>query len=170
MHTVFMSLGSNKGNRLFYLKEAHKEIKNKIGSISNESDIFETEAWSCKDEKYLNSVIKIETRLLAYDVLVVTQEIEKKLGRKNKTDKNKKNEAAYVSRTIDIDILFYDQDIIETEDLIIPHLLLHQRMFVLKPLNQVAPDFIHPLFNKKIKSLLKACSDKSKVELYIDVL
>ncbi len=170
MHIVFLSIGSNKGNRLFYLKEAVKEIKNKIGPVIKESDIFETEAWSYKDHKYLNSVIKIETRLLAYDVLTATQEIEKKLGRKTKSNKNEKNEAAYISRTIDIDILFYDQDLIETEDLIIPHPLIHRRMFVLKPLNQIAPDFIHPLFNKKIKPLLKACSDKSIVELYIDVL
>lgn len=170
MHTVFMSLGSNKGNRLLYLKEALKEIKNKIGPITNESDIFETEAWSYKDHNYLNSVIVIETSLLVYDVLTVSQEIEKKLGRKKKPEKNEKNKAAYSSRIIDIDILFYGSEIIETEDLIIPHPRLHLRKFVLKPLNQIAPNFIHPLFNKKIKSLLKESSDKSKVKLYTEGL
>lgn len=167
MHKIFLSLGSNKGNRLFYIKEAVEEIKNKIGSITDESDIFETEAWSCNDHKYLNSVIKTETNLPAYDVLIMTQEIEKKLGRETKTGNNKKNEAVYTSRTIDIDILFCDTEIIETKDLIIPHPKLHLRNFVLEPMMQIAPDFIHPVLHEKIETLYIRCEDKSNVELFL---
>lgn len=164
MQTVYISLGSNKGNRLFFIKEAVNEITKSVGTVLKKSDIFETEAWSYNDHNYLNSVIKIESRLLVFDLLTATKEIEKKLGRKTKTDKKKKT--VYKSRVIDIDILFFNNDIIEINELTVPHPLIHKRMFVLKPLNQIAPDLIHPLFNKKIKTLLKKCSDKNKVEIY----
>ena len=170
MHKVFLSLGSNKGNRLFYIKKAVKEIKNRIGSITHESDIFETESWSYTDKKYLNAVIIVETELPVYDVFLITQNIEKKLGRETKTVYNDKNEAQYSSRTIDVDILFCDTEIIETKDLIIPHPKLHLRNFVLEPMMQIAPDFIHPVLKQKIKEIYEKCEDKSKVDLFYDNL
>lgn len=167
MHKIFLSLGSNKGNRLFYIKKAVREIKKIIGPITHESDIFETESWSYTDEKYLNAVIIVETDLLVYDVFLITQNIEKKLGRETKTVYNDKNEAQYSSRTIDIDILFCDTEIIETEDLIIPHPKLHLRKFVLEPMMQIAPDFIHPVLKQKIKEIYEKCVDKSKIDLFL---
>ncbi|MCD4773583.1 MAG: 2-amino-4-hydroxy-6-hydroxymethyldihydropteridine diphosphokinase [Bacteroidales bacterium] len=157
---VYLLLGSNLGEKLKYLKKALKLIKLEIGEIIKCSSIYETEAWGFSTEKmFLNQVVLLKTELLPFDLLKKNQEIEKKIGR-TKIGKN------YESRIIDIDILFYNDEIIETVDLVIPHKQLHKRMFTLMPLFELNKDFIHPKIEKSISELTRECKDKLKVKLF----
>ncbi|MCF6365439.1 MAG: 2-amino-4-hydroxy-6-hydroxymethyldihydropteridine diphosphokinase [Bacteroidales bacterium] len=165
MSKVFLSLGSNKNDRHKSIKAAIKKINKKLGDIIQTSDVFETESWSYHDNNYLNAVIEIETEFIPKDLLKELKRIEKELGRKNKTV-TFKGKPKYLSRTIDIDILFYDDKVISTKELTIPHTKLHLRNFVLKPMMQIAPDFIHPVFQKNINCIYTMCEDKSMVTLF----
>ena len=154
MAKVFLSIGGNIGDRLLYLSKSRKYIENTVGTIVAKSSVIETDAWGYNDRnKYLNQVVKIETNFKPCTILELTQEIEKKLGRKEKTKKERTGKFVYSARTIDIDILFFEEKIIQTKNLIIPHPRLHERDFVMIPLNEIAPDFIHPVFRKKISKL-----------------
>ena len=150
MAIVFLSLGSNFGDRLSYLQQA----ANMIGSwretnIVLSSSFYETEPWCMKTENwFVNAVVEISTALTPEEVLAECQKLEQKLGR---VRVNKNGE--YGDRTIDIDILFYDNQVISTENLIIPHRLLQRRAFVLVPMLEIAQDFVHPLFKKSISEL-----------------
>ncbi|NPA44264.1 MAG: 2-amino-4-hydroxy-6-hydroxymethyldihydropteridine diphosphokinase [Chlorobi bacterium] len=165
MSIVYLSLGSNKENRLNYLKFAIEHINSELGDIIAISDIWESESWNYSDNDYLNLTIKLKSELTPQEILKKTQNIEKKLGRTNKT-KFINGKAKYSSRTIDIDILFYDNEIINSKNLIIPHPNLHLRMFVLKPLLQITSEFVHPIFKKNIKQLIKECKDDGKIEIF----
>jgi 2-amino-4-hydroxy-6-hydroxymethyldihydropteridine diphosphokinase len=139
-----------------FLEDAVKLIEERIGGLIQRSSVYETEPWGKIDQSmFLNMVICIETDLSAKMVLDKILEIEKELGR----IRIKK----WDERKIDIDILFYDdQEIIESE-LTVPHPYLHERMFVMQPLNEIAPDFIHPVFNCSMSELFNKCTDKTKV-------
>jgi len=165
MATSYFSLGSNKGNRLENLTSAIKLINNKIGKITKVSNIWESASWNYSDNDYLNLVIQVKTELLPEDILKITQEIERKLGRSRKTTFYN-GKAKYSSRTIDIDILFYENDVINTPKLKIPHPNLHLRMFVLKPFMQINSNFIHPTLKKSIKVLLSECEDNGKISIF----
>jgi len=165
MSIVYFSLGSNKENRLNYLLSAIKLINYEVGSISKISDVWESESWNYSDNDYLNLIIKIHTNLNPEEILKITQNIEEKLGRTEKT-KLINGKAKYTSRIIDIDILFFDNKIINSKNLTIPHPNLHLRMFVLKPLLQIAPEIVHPIFKKNIKQLFNVCDDKGKIEIF----
>ncbi len=165
MAKVYLSLGSNKGDRFYLLKSAIFEIHKKIGLVICVSDVFETESWNYNDKDYLNLVLEIETFFTPKQVLDKCQKIEKELGRENKTVL-KNGKPIYLSRKIDIDILFYDEIIINTKELQIPHTKLHLRNFVLKPLNQISKDFIHPVLQQNIYTLYNRCEDKGKIKLY----
>lgn len=151
MIDVFLLLGSNLGDREKYLQKAIDLIETEIGSLRQKSSVYETEAWGKTDEpNYLNQVVQISTTLPAQQVLEKVLQIETKMGRVR--------EEKWGSRIIDIDILFYGQDIIKEPGLIIPHPELHNRLFTLAPLNEIAPDLQHPVFKKSIfllKSELK---------------
>lgn len=160
MSRVFLSLGSNIGDRKHSISTASGSINNTIGKIINSSSFYETEPWGFNDENFfLNQCIIVETTLTPENVLKELLAIEKKMGR---TREGK----GYASRIIDLDILFYDGMISETPQLIIPHPVLHKRRFVLMPLAEIAPEMIHPVFKKTIHQLLEECDDKMNVELY----
>ena len=162
MAEVFICIGSNIDNRYKYLKKAVQIIrKDKSFKIEKCSLIYETEAWGKTEQKdFLNSVLKIKTRLGPANLLKRLKEIEKKAGRKNF--------GRWEEREVDIDILIYDNIIYDSEELQIPHKELHKRNFVLIPLNEIAPDFIHPVLKKPLSELLKKSKDKLKVKIYKD--
>jgi 2-amino-4-hydroxy-6-hydroxymethyldihydropteridine diphosphokinase len=148
IHTAYLSLGSNQGDRNRNLLTAIALIADKIGIFSAVSLVYETEPWGFESKnKFLNSVVSVETTYSPLELLSITQEIERDMGR------NKKDSLVYQDRIIDIDILFYDDWIFKSESLELPHPLLHLRQFVLMPLNEIKPNFVHPVLNKKIKDL-----------------
>ena len=156
MNTVYIQLGSNIGERESFIAKSMEQIEENIGEIITESSIFETIPWGYENQdNFLNSVIKIKTTFDAFKVLKKSQEIENTLGRKRISKWRK--------RTIDIDILFYNNEIINTTKLIIPHPLIQQRKFVLVPLSEIAPNYIHPILKKSISTLLSECKDNQKV-------
>lgn len=158
MNSVFLLIGGNLGDRFKLLSQTKIDIQEKIGRINKESSIYETVAWGFESENdFLNQVIMITTDFDAMEVLKFCQEIENNLGRVRKS-------GGYASRTIDIDILFFNDEAIDLPDLKIPHIQLHKRKFTLEPLAEIEPDFIHPVLNKTMKQLLKDCSDKSEVK------
>jgi len=134
-------------------------IQHKIGEIVLSSSIYETAPWQVKHKtKYLNQCLMVKSQLSIFQLLNATQKIEKILGRTNKSQLS--------SRTIDIDVLFYDNTIVETKNLTIPHPRLHLRKFTLIPLNEIASKIVHPKFNEIIQKLLENCDDTSVVEKY----
>jgi len=152
MFEVFLLLGGNIGDRLLYLQTAVDQLEQKVGKLIKKSSVYETQAWGKTTEPdYLNQVILLETNLAPRDVLKAILEIELALGRKR--------EEKWGSRTMDIDILFYDNDIINEAGLVIPHSELHKRRFTLEPLSEIAPEFVHPLLNKSISQLKNNLED-----------
>ncbi|RKR85227.1 2-amino-4-hydroxy-6-hydroxymethyldihydropteridine diphosphokinase [Mucilaginibacter gracilis] len=146
MISVFLLLGSNIGNRGFFLNCAIAEIEKQVGNVLKRSKVHETLAWGKTDEPdYLNQVLEVETVLQPQQLLKTLLDIEKHLGRERKEK--------WGSRTIDIDILFYGNDVINQPDLIIPHPQLHKRKFTLEPLAEIAPAYVHPLLNQTIAQL-----------------
>src|SRR5690606_22693622 len=130
-------------------------IKN-IGVIKEKSSVYETNAWGNENQPdFLNIVVSVETVLDPYELLEQIHNIELKLGRNRLQH--------WGQRTIDIDILFYDQMVINIDNLTIPHSFIQDRMFVLEPLNEIFPKFIHPLLKKSVKELYKECKDKLSV-------
>lgn len=161
MNRVFISLGSNLGNRSANLQKSIDLIEEKAGKVSLTSSLYETEPWqmASQTKNFVNRVILIETSMGAEYLLDTLLDIERQLGRL----RNSAN-TLYESRIIDLDILFYNEELISTTKINIPHPLLHKRMFVLEPLAELQPNFIHPLFNKSIKTLLSECTDTTVVE------
>ena len=159
MSTAYLSLGSNEGDRELWFRKAIALITGRCGEIEHLSPMYQTAAWGNSEQPdFLNMVICIHTTLLPATLLAAILAIEAELGRKRSVK--------WGQRTIDIDILLYDQDVISTPDLTIPHPLLHERLFTLAPLAAIAPDYIHPQLHKTIKQLLAACTDKLDVQLY----
>ena len=149
MSTVYLGLGTNLGDKEVQLRTAVNEIEKRIGRIMILSAFYTTIPWGFTSEHtFLNAACTVETSLNPYELLSVTQDIEKNLGRKHKSV-----EHHYADRLIDIDILFFDQIIIHEADLQIPHPLLTKRDFVLKPLVEIAPDLVHPINHLTIRKL-----------------
>lgn len=160
MSKAFLLLGSNIGNRFEFINRAIDLLNEKAGKVIICSSIFVTEPWGFKASKnFLNQVTIIETELTPHQLLYELLHIEQMLGRKRKWKQ-------ISSRTIDIDILFFDNLIIEDTDLKIPHPRLHLRLFALVPLSEIAPTFIHPLLKKDMSTLMAECEDKSMVKPY----
>lgn len=150
IHKVYLSLGSNKGNREKNLNLAIEQISNRIGSVVSQSDFFVTEPVGFKSvHLFYNIAIGVETTCSATDILAITQQIEKELGRKRKSVNG-----IYHDRTLDIDILLFDDEIINTPELQIPHPRMKERRFVLEPMAQIAPQLIIPNETKTIAELL----------------
>ncbi|WP_372473617.1 2-amino-4-hydroxy-6-hydroxymethyldihydropteridine diphosphokinase [Capnocytophaga sp. ARDL2] len=154
MNTVFLSLGSNISPRKNYLNQALKEINQRLGEITAQSKIYETPAWGFVSENFYNMAIAVQTEKSSKEVIDGCLKIEKDLGRV-RLSKN-----GYSARVIDIDVLFFNEEIIQTEKLIVPHPLLHQRDFVLLPLQEIAANFVHPIYNQTITQLRNQLSDK----------
>jgi 2-amino-4-hydroxy-6-hydroxymethyldihydropteridine diphosphokinase len=161
MNAAYLCLGGNIGDREVFLLEAVKRIGEQAGPVKQLSSIYETEAWGVSGQQaYLNRCISIETALAPEELLRVLLSIEQELGRTRDPWKT------YEPRTIDIDILLYDDVVLEQEHLILPHPRLHLRKFVLIPLNEIAGAYLHPVLNKSIFNLLGECQDSSEVVLY----
>jgi 2-amino-4-hydroxy-6-hydroxymethyldihydropteridine diphosphokinase len=160
-YMVYLLLGSNLGNREYFINEAIRLIREKIGNLVSKSSVYETEPWGFTGKQYfLNQATGVVTSLSPRELLAVTTGIEHELGR---TRRGKK----YQNRTIDIDILFYEDRIIDSEDLKIPHPLLQERKFVLVAMAEIAGDFIHPVLHKSIRLLLDECKDTKAVRRII---
>lgn len=159
MSKVILLLGSNLGDREKFLNKAIELIKLNVGLILKCSSVYESEPWGFTSENlFLNQVIIIETSHKSLMVLRKLQTIEKELGRKIKSN-------FYQNRTIDIDILFYDDIKLESKKLIIPHPQLHLRKFTMLPLIEIAGDLVHPVFGERLKNLALSLSDTSTVRL-----
>ncbi len=155
MHLVHLILGSNSTDKQECLSRAIFLLEKEIGDIVSLSSVYESEAWGYEStNSYLNQALIIQSSLSPEDLLTSTQEIEKLLGRTSKTI-----DGHYTDRPIDIDLLFYEERIIESPDLCIPHPHIAKRRFVLEPLNEMDPEFIHPVSKKSISQLLEECDD-----------
>jgi len=157
MNKVYLLIGGNLGDRYSLLEQAKQEIGSRIGELIKESSVYETAPWGfIADQNFLNQVIIIKTNFSSRDVLNTCLDIENYLGRKRSSN-------GYHSRTMDIDILFYNNEIIELDGLTIPHARLHQRRFTLEPLVEISSDYIHPKLKKTVVDLLNNCEDNSQV-------
>lgn len=139
MHTVYLSLGSNQGNRRRNLRRAIGKIEELIGNVERQSAFLLTEPWGYEsDKKYLNACVKVLTEHSPHDVLVLTQQIEREFGRRSKTTYDaSRNTYDYQDRPIDIDILLYDDITVDEPDLHIPHPRMAERDFVMIPLREI---------------------------------
>lgn len=157
MVNVYLLLGSNLGDRAAYLQQAIQHIESRVGQLTIASGIYQTQSWGETDAPdYLNQVLLITTQLSARQVLNEILAIELQLGRERKEK--------WGSRTLDIDILFYGDEVINEPDLIVPHPQLHKRRFTLEPLAQIAPHFIHPVLQKSVGQLKNELTDTLDVK------
>ena len=162
MAIVYLSLGSNKGDRIGYIQQATSLLGASDNvTIIRTSAFYETEPWNMNTETwFVNAVVEIKTKLSPSDLLSECQRIEKQLG------KTKNETGNYQDRTIDIDILFYNNEIINEEDLTIPHKYIHLRAFTLVPLLELIPDFEHPVLHKTVAALHNDLENPEMVFLY----
>lgn len=166
MAVVYLSIGSNLGDRVSHIQQAANLLKADIGvEILATSSFYETEPWGGGSKNwFVNAAIKIHTDLLPIELLRVTQNIEATLGR------CREEETRWGERTLDIDILFYDDLVFHNEILSIPHKFLHKRAYVLVPMLEIAPNMVHPVIQKNIGELHEALEDPEDVFLYGTVM
>jgi 2-amino-4-hydroxy-6-hydroxymethyldihydropteridine diphosphokinase len=157
MKQAFLLLGTNLGDRYKNLLSAMQYIACDEIEVEQTSSIYETAAWGKTDQQnFLNQVIEISTNLSSTALLEKILAIEKQIGRIRKE--------MWGERIIDIDILYYANEVIKSQRLVIPHPYLHERRFTLEPLHEIAPNFVHPVFNKTTSSLLNECKDLLEVK------
>ncbi len=157
MNRIFLSLGSNLGDRSQNLKKGIGLLEQFAGKPGAISSIYETEPWGCdSDLNFYNQVIELFTPLRPLPLLDAIHEIEKMCGRERSAPR-------YAPRTLDIDILLYADSVLEFPGLVVPHPNLQERQFVLVPLTEIAPHVIHPILNKDMEQLLQACGDDKKI-------
>ena len=162
MTIAYLSLGSNSGDRFKLIQQAVNflDLCENI-SLVRSSSLYETEPWGLKEQNwFLNAAVEIKTGLSAQDLLVKCQNIEKTLGR------NRDQEIRWGERPLDIDIIFFGDEIINSDILTIPHKYMHKRAFVLVPLLELIPDFVHPVYKKTISELYDDLENVEEVFLY----
>jgi 2-amino-4-hydroxy-6-hydroxymethyldihydropteridine diphosphokinase len=160
MSLAYLLLGSNLGDSLRQLHEAAAHISREAGVIRRKSEIYASPPWGfVHANSFLNQAIAVETEMEPGELLKALLRIEKKMGRLRKT-------GVYEARTIDIDILFFDDLVMDTESLTIPHPRLHQRQFALRPMLDLAPDLLHPLLGQTIAALAAVCEDRSDISIF----
>ena len=159
MNKVYLLTGGNIGDRANYLLQAKEEIKKRCGAVLQTSSLYQTAAWGNENQgAFLNQVLEIKTSLGPEELLKTILQIEEVLGRKR--------ELRYGPRTIDIDILLFNDEVINLHGLKVPHPQLQNRRFVLVPLNEIAPDKMHPLLKKTISQILAECPDPLAVNKF----
>jgi 2-amino-4-hydroxy-6-hydroxymethyldihydropteridine diphosphokinase len=150
MSLVYLCLGSNLGDRFEMIDKAITEIEKTVGSVMARSAFYETESWGYESSnKFINACIAVKTDVHANECIITLKNIENLLGR------TKTTKIGYSDRLIDIDILLYDDMVINEDNLIIPHPMMQKRNFVLNPLREIAPDIVHPVLKKTISELLE---------------
>jgi 2-amino-4-hydroxy-6-hydroxymethyldihydropteridine diphosphokinase len=159
MNKAYLSLGSNEGDRLQWLKRAMELITANCGSIVARSSVYEAAAWGITEQPdFLNMAICVQTSKTPLELLLSIHEIEATLGRQR--------DVKWGQRTLDIDILLFNHEIIDMPELQVPHPYLHERRFTLLPLDEIAEDYMHPVLNKRIAELLEECPDKLEVKQF----
>lgn len=157
MNKAYLLLGGNTGNRLQNLETARERLETACGRIVKRSSLYETAAWGKEDQPaFLNQAVCLETGLAAKELLETALAIEAGMGRIR--------EEKYAPRIIDIDILFFNSDIIHLPGLTVPHPQIQNRRFVLEPMAEIAPGKVHPVLHKTMKTLLKICPDQLAVK------
>ena len=156
---IYLSLGSNQGEKLENLQKAIHLIASEVGAIQKIAAVYKTPSWGFEGDEFLNTCIKVSTYQAPEKLLQTLLAIEKKLGR------TRKGQNEYQNRPIDIDILLFDDEIIFSRTLTVPHPKMLLRKFVLVPLNEIASTFIHPITKKKIAICLQNCEDTLGIEM-----
>ncbi|WP_297695664.1 2-amino-4-hydroxy-6-hydroxymethyldihydropteridine diphosphokinase [uncultured Eudoraea sp.] len=156
--TIYLSLGSNLGNRLFNLQRAVILLQKELGPILKISGVYKSPSWGFDGEDFLNACLSLETDKTPSEVLEILLKVEQEMGRQRSEG------AGYQSRNIDIDLLYYNSEIIKTDELTVPHPQMQLRRFVLKPLADIAPQYYHPILGKDTRNLLQECKDKTSLE------
>jgi 2-amino-4-hydroxy-6-hydroxymethyldihydropteridine diphosphokinase len=158
MHQVFLGIGGNLGNKPLNFQRVQKLVENEVGNIITKSSIYESPPWGfLAEEDFWNQVLYVETELEPGEVLTSVLEIENLFGRKRDAE-------YYESREMDIDILYFDNLSIFSETLTIPHPHIPDRMFILVPLAEIAPAFVHPVLQITNRELLEKCGDELSVK------
>lgn len=148
--TAYIGLGSNLGDKEAHLRRAVAEIEKAIGQVTALSSFYVTQPWGFSTEHtFLNAALAVSTALSPVELLDATQQIERAMGRKQKTEGG-----SYTDRIIDIDLLAYGDVVLNTPRLTLPHPFLHRREFVLRPLAEIAPDWVHPVLKTSVAQLL----------------
>lgn len=150
MTDVYLGLGSNLGDKADHLRTAIRLIGERIGKVASLSSFYETEPWGfVSDNSFLNAAVRVETALPPFEVLRITQQIEREMGRDRKSA-----DGVYSDRPIDIDLLLYGSLVLSTPQLTVPHPLMTERDFVMTPLAEIAGDFRHPVSGKRLREFL----------------
>ena len=157
MNKVVLLLGSNLGDSQLLFQQVISLIDERLGKLEIQSALYQSPPWGFEHENdFLNQVLILETDLAAGEILQTCLQIEVDIGRKRTTQ-------VYGARRIDIDVLFVNDEVVDTESLVLPHPRLHLRKFTLLPLLELIPDYVHPKLQKSIQELLVACEDNSEV-------
>jgi 2-amino-4-hydroxy-6-hydroxymethyldihydropteridine diphosphokinase len=159
MHQVFLGIGGNTGNKHDNFDKVYTFIKNELGDIIKRSSVYETPPWGFQsDENFWNQILVIETGFSPEELLQKIAEIENWFGRI-------REKSGYISRKMDIDILYFDELVLNNEKLTIPHPQIANRLFVLVPLAEIAPDFVHPTLRLTSLQMLENCPDNSVIKM-----
>lgn len=159
MVTCYVLFGSNKGDRFVLFDKAYTFINNRCGRVTGVSSFYESEPWGFKARNwFLNCLLMLETELPADELMTALLQIESELGRVRRPGKR-----GYTSRTVDLDLIYYGTETIDSKVVTVPHPRLHLRRFVLVPLCELCPDFVHPVFHLTNRELLAQCEDALEV-------
>lgn len=159
MALVYLGLGTNIGNKRKNMVTAAALLAERAGDVLSLSSFYETEPWGFASENtFLNAALELETDCSPMELLRLTQQIEREMGRTQKSD------SSYHDRIIDIDILLYGNEVVHHEDLVVPHPLMQQRLFVMQPLAEIAPSLVHPVLQKSMYDLYMDLLDSEDLE------
>lgn len=159
MAIIYIGIGSNEGDRLSIFKNALLQLKRNLGIFMHSSSIYETEPWGFESsQSFYNAAFQFETEHSAQEVMNMLKFLENQAGR------TRTGEAGYQNRTLDLDLLYYGDLLINEPDLIVPHPRIGQRLFVLLPLAEIDEDWLDPQQQKTVKELIVSCADESDVK------